>query len=347
MAFFDGIPCPVCGKPFVSEDDVVVCPVCGTPHHRSCWKQDNHCVNETKHEEGFQYERPAAVKLEEGAQETATPSAPVSTQAQTREIPCPGCGHAYDGSYSFCPQCGLRRQQAAGAPVPPAAPRQFMFPSVPPMFANQENVKIGGESVTDLAQAIGPNAQRYIPVFLRQEQTKRKVGWNWCSFFFGGYWLFSRKCYPLGFVAVLLQLAVAIPFNVILSKLPAYETFMSGMQSYQGALSEPVITAFQQLLPYMLGMFTLSLALRVIWGLFGDYIYKKRALQVVKEERAAYETTKLTSPVAITYGNIQLNPHDVYYAMLARRGGINIFAAMGSFLLYGMAENALLMLFLS
>ena len=41
--------CPVCGKEFRQEDDIVVCPDCGTPHHRECYKQLGHCAHAEKH----------------------------------------------------------------------------------------------------------------------------------------------------------------------------------------------------------------------------------------------------------------------------------------------------------
>ncbi len=34
MINFTGIKCPVCGKAFTDEDDIVVCPKCGAPYHR-------------------------------------------------------------------------------------------------------------------------------------------------------------------------------------------------------------------------------------------------------------------------------------------------------------------------
>ena len=50
-----GEKCPVCGKNFHADDDVVVCPICGTPHHRECYENLGHCFNEEKHAEGFSF----------------------------------------------------------------------------------------------------------------------------------------------------------------------------------------------------------------------------------------------------------------------------------------------------
>ena len=41
---YQGVCCPVCGKPFQEGDDIVVCPECGAPHHRECYKSLGHCA---------------------------------------------------------------------------------------------------------------------------------------------------------------------------------------------------------------------------------------------------------------------------------------------------------------
>ncbi|MFR2561998.1 MAG: RING finger protein [Anaeromassilibacillus sp.] len=46
---YTGLKCPVCGKPFTSDDDIVVCPECGAPYHRACYQQAGHCIFQEKH----------------------------------------------------------------------------------------------------------------------------------------------------------------------------------------------------------------------------------------------------------------------------------------------------------
>ncbi|MBS6236502.1 MAG: hypothetical protein KH615_11425, partial [Clostridiales bacterium] len=36
---YTGLKCPVCGKPFGTDDDIVVCPEYGAPYHRACYQQ--------------------------------------------------------------------------------------------------------------------------------------------------------------------------------------------------------------------------------------------------------------------------------------------------------------------
>ncbi|MBP0980525.1 MAG: hypothetical protein J6Q18_03075, partial [Oscillospiraceae bacterium] len=58
MFKYEGLVCDVCGNPFDNESDIVVCPDCGTPHHRECWFQLGHCINEEAHAEGFEWAPP-------------------------------------------------------------------------------------------------------------------------------------------------------------------------------------------------------------------------------------------------------------------------------------------------
>ena len=34
MNRYEGVKCPVCGKPFTADDEVTVCPVCGTKYEK-------------------------------------------------------------------------------------------------------------------------------------------------------------------------------------------------------------------------------------------------------------------------------------------------------------------------
>ena len=57
VSYFEGLSCPVCNNPFVSDDDIVVCPQCGLPHHRECWKSIGQCFEHAKHGTSQQWSR--------------------------------------------------------------------------------------------------------------------------------------------------------------------------------------------------------------------------------------------------------------------------------------------------
>ena len=74
---FTKLVCPVCGKRFNEDDDIVVCPVCGTPHHRECYNKNGKCINSDIHSEGYVYEKNDKTLLEKNfkdvREETADP----------------------------------------------------------------------------------------------------------------------------------------------------------------------------------------------------------------------------------------------------------------------------------
>ena len=74
---FTKLVCPVCGKRFNEDDDIVVCPVCGTPHHRECYNKNGKCINSDIHSEGYVYEKNDKTLLEENfkdvSEETVDP----------------------------------------------------------------------------------------------------------------------------------------------------------------------------------------------------------------------------------------------------------------------------------
>lgn len=49
MTKYVGLKCPVCGKKFTADDDIVVCPVCGAPYHRACYQKVGACIFQDKH----------------------------------------------------------------------------------------------------------------------------------------------------------------------------------------------------------------------------------------------------------------------------------------------------------
>ena len=91
--------CPVCGKEFCRDDDIVVCPDCGTPHHRECYKQLGHCANEEKHG-SFEWSESFSTGNMSGAAE------PQSVPAGTEAAICPYCGTKNPAGGRYCVNCG-------------------------------------------------------------------------------------------------------------------------------------------------------------------------------------------------------------------------------------------------
>ena len=106
---YTGLECPVCGKAFTEQDDIVVCPECGAPHHRECYTAHGRCGCAETHGTDQQWDRcHHAVKKN-----------------------CPFCQGQNDEDASFCSHCGrpltepnTQQQQTppGGAPRDPGAP---------------------------------------------------------------------------------------------------------------------------------------------------------------------------------------------------------------------------------
>lgn len=166
----------------------------------------------------------------------------------------------------------------------------FLFAQVDP------KEDIDGESAGNIIKFVGINAMHYLNAF-RRIANGAKVSWNWMAFLFTEYWLFSRKCYKEGFLVSMLNLLLYIPVIAMgiaeLADPTAIMQFASSM-----SFSDMII------------LFTSStgmMALRVIMGLLGDHIYKKKVysgLKLARENGSADDFS------------------------LARLGGVNLFAMM-------------------
>lgn len=108
MFFYEGLSCPVCGKPFEEGEDIVACPQCGAPHHRDCWKREGHCHFADAHGTAQQWSR-------ERAQSQAAAKAAMKK--------CPQCGHENPEFAEFCAHCGCSMEAPDwSAAEPHAAP---------------------------------------------------------------------------------------------------------------------------------------------------------------------------------------------------------------------------------
>lgn len=110
---------------------------------------------------------------------------------------------------------------------------------------------------------IQDNANHYLNKFGIIESTGNKISWNWCAFLFTSAWMIYRKMYkPAIFVIVIEYLLIP----VIASLFPG--TFSLGL------VSTSIGSA-------------LSLAVSILLGLFGNYIYMKYIDELMDKEPLA------------------------------------------------------------
>jgi len=299
--------CPVCGKQFTETDDIAVCPVCGTPHHRECYLEQKHCSNEEKHAEGFEWQasdEPVLPFVEHLNRER---------NGNAEKTACPYCGMENDVGEPVCKYCGASLNNGNFGNEQNQDGRVFI-PSAfgPNVVQIQPNDVIGGHTVSDMADFVQRNAEKYIPKFYKIERTGNKVSFNWAAFLFAPYWFFYRKMHVIGFAFMIISLLVSVlcttPDVQAASKelTAAYEQFLSGnSQITQQQLSNMAMSLY--MMPEMLISSGFSVLMHIFAGLFANALYKKK---VQKDINWAKEAA---------------NSPEAYRILLFKRGGVSLF----------------------
>ena len=251
---YTGVPCPVCNNAFISTDDVVVCPECGTPHHRHCWHEVGHCINQDKHADNFVY------------------TLPVSSHTTT----CANCGAEINASASFCENCGA--PVVAGTNVvlqqqPPIQNTTVQMPGNSVFFfgtneASPQSQVIDDIPIADWATYIGPNAGYYIFHFQRMDASGRKTGATISAMLFAPLYFFYRKMWKIGLISGIVNIIFQIPTLVL-------------QFSQLGLIPQPSNVLFWQSISGPLSIVLLIIDL--CWGLFAINLYRKNAGAQIKK----------------------------------------------------------------
>ena len=267
MFRFEGQVCDVCGKPFDKDSDIVVCPDCGTPHHRECWRELGHCVNEYRHNDGFEW-------------------APEVKEVPQGSIECPDCHSIMPQGTLFCENCGrsLKPEQPANTQVytiPGGRMEVHQFPNVrtmnPDEFKARVDRELAGEvdgvSYRDMAVFIGQNAQYYIYKFKRMRQDPKYRPFNWTAFFFPPVWLLFRKLWKHAIVAAIINFVLNLPsFIIIASKMGAISA--SSPLLFSGIESVASITSI------------LVIFVGAVWGFLAEPMYRDDTVKRLKKLKA-------------------------------------------------------------
>lgn len=287
MFFYEGQTCPVCGRHFGEQDDIVTCPECGAPHHRACWKSEGHCHFENLHGTDKQWHQQQA------------PQSAESGAAATPKKRCRRCGYDNPEFAEFCAHCGLDlgAEEWQSTPTPPPYERPPVGQYTPPHtggyapFAQTplqdpyggvpRTETIEGVPVDTIAQLLGPNSAYYLPRFFRMSRGGSKISWNWAAFLLPYNWLLYRKNILLGSLSFVLLSTLSLFSASLLSQL---ETAL-GVSTYNVmAFAEKLLTSQQGLLMFsIISLLSfLVLAGRIAVGMFGNYLYMLNILRKAK-----------------------------------------------------------------
>ena len=338
MIDYKGVNCPVCGDPFIKDDDIVVCPQCGAPYHRDCYHKEGQCVFQDLHDEGKEWVPPAP------------PQAPeASTEIKDQECSACGCLNAH--SALFCNRCGAplmgqphrhanadtgpRPSQAPAGPyVPPPYPGAVPFGMDPMGGVNPGEKLAEGVSFGDASKLVRQNTAYYMPVFRYIKNTGRNK-FNFSAFLFSGAWMLYRKQYKHGaivtglmFVIYLMYLAASV-FVATPTLLQLME--QAGMDLTRGfsPTSEQMIIITNLLtespelylrisLPML--CLLLILAVMIFVGVRGNKMYMNHCVRTVREVKRA---------------NVAENPN----MTLNVKGGVNPSIAACMFVCYFILVN--------
>lgn len=314
---YNGIECPSCGKKFEQTDDIVVCPICGTPQHRSCWNENGSCVNTDKHSEGFIWQMP-----------NIDPEPAKNTPSQDMKI-CPRCGEHNAAYEPVCIRCGERlkaNRQTIDDQMPTTDNMPFggwQTQPNPNNFSPYQNVyaadartvygtdaKIDDIPVTEIAEYIQKDSNKYIGKFLDMQEKNTKFSWNWSAGILSVFWCFYRKMVGLGiaFMAIFFSvflISSVVPVVVYQNYKPEvyaeYEAMITDLNNEMKEILESGSAANADTEEYyaLIGrifkspinitayiiQITTVLLISIIMGFFGNNFYKKKVLKDIRALR--------------------------------------------------------------
>ena len=301
--------CPVCGKAFTAEDDIVVCPVCGAPYHRDCYAKNGKCVYEDRHGT-FTWSPPARNAESENGEEKVKRCPRCGALNAGRALFCEHCGQPFSsgpeewGAFPFGagPQSGAPGAQGRPGAYPPPPggypppPGSFQNGRAP-FFYGPANIPDPNEPIDnipagEIAKFVQSNTQYYLPVFLNLSRFG-KNRFNFCAFLFPGAWMLYRKLYKIGSIvtAVMFGLYIASAWISQRLLLPIYQSLFlqTGISGDTLTPSNAQIEKLMELIsalpgyqlflitvPYLI--FLVQFALMLVFGFSGNRMYLKHCL---------------------------------------------------------------------
>lgn len=322
MADYIKLPCPICGKEFDENDDIVVCPICGTPHHRECYAQNGGCANVGWHSENKTYNADEVREEIENKQRQEEWAKREEQRKNAPEIICPRCSQKNSPEALFCNRCGAPVSQGFASNqnnahnINTPYGRVVVTPIVPPQDPNEE---IDGIPAWKLSAAVGKNSERVVPQFKFFAKTGTKISFNVFACLLTPFYFLYRKMYGLGIVTLILDLILSIPSLILNMSDKAFFEVASKLtgQTIVGLELNVAQTNFFTNLSFFSSI--ASFAISLLCAFFANWLYfnkcKKLCAQIDKtatseedfKKQAAQKggaTFKAIIVIAIVYGVI-------------------------------------------
>ncbi len=270
---YDNVKCPVCDEVFTPESDVVVCPECGTPHHRDCYLKTGSCHNDEKHNDEFKWTNPntPVVGAPEKVQRVDPPKV-ITGGVVTPEMAPNGAVPAIEVDRDGNTRAVYRAISA--------------------------NEKIGEFTVEEYGKLVQKNIHKYIPKFMMLEKTNGKISINWAAFFFGPFWLFYRKMYKYGAVALLILSVLPLIFmgDVLAFSeeyTAAYNDFAEVMLADADMSDDELAAMTEEVMENMPVEPTvlrvsgyIEFAVSAVLAIFGNFMYKTHCENILRDAKS-------------------------------------------------------------
>lgn len=282
-----GEKCPICKAYLFEEEEIAVCPVCGAPHHRECFINAGKCGMEEFHGTENQYDIAKKNKAKEENKEKEN-----ETKTNNNvEVECPSCHNRYSMNEPSCPSCGM--QNIYG---------KAMFFGVDFFGGIDKNTDLGeGHTAEKVRNFVITGTERVIPNFFKFKLGK-KVNFSVWSMLFPTAKFAFRKMYKEAFLSGVIEIAASL-LVLPLARVISQTDFNGYAELYNLIYSSNA----GLLLMATIGSY-LTIALRVLSGLFADRLYYKHVIRSLTEIDAKTED------------------ENEKFALYRKRGGVNIFA---------------------
>lgn len=282
MGNFTGSQCIICQNRFTDDDDIVVCPDCGTPYHRACWERQGKCINTSLHAVGGSW---GAIQQE-------------NRLRQGGRV-CPHCQHVNLPDAKKCESCKgsllTEEEEAQHIRIPMPDGSNVYFDAEDPCCGLPPDERMGDETLGDVANYVRTNTLYYIPLFRRFRDTGRTVSLNLSCVLFPHLYFAYRKMWLMALVSALVLLLCSVPGMLMgmlqtLTDASSMQEIADMMRQMYGPdvqiMSFDGITAFLQAHQSLIEnlsvpMYLVSIGLRLVLCLFGNYLYYRFVMRHV------------------------------------------------------------------
>ncbi len=215
---------------------------------------------------------------------------------------CKNCGTENDDRFSYCKNCGTPLDATE------KTTNEQYYRYNPYTYSNPVPQEIDGVPTEEIGMFVNSNRQKIIDKFSKMSITRSRISWCWPAailsmlfgFFGAAIWLFYRKMYKYGAIALAVAIIV-LGVNTVITYEPTVNFFeQSANAFYELKGSNPDIEGFRAQLTDALAQYTATPEMMlsnfineaatycatIIYGLFGMYLYKTHAVRKITEYRA-------------------------------------------------------------